>query len=328
MKHPDYSYLDVAVNGPFNRRLINMKQADFKKLESKEDVYSTYFRYDQTMLEHYKTLRSVKGFKGKAWSDWLPVDVDSDNLEESHYYVKAIINKLSEAGINTKTCRYYFSGSKGFHVMIPTAYFTKEPDENIHKRMKKVIKHVVGDLKLDTAIYDKTRLFRLPNTKNTKSGLLKVELSLFEIENLSIREIQSLALVPREKQKIETKVYPIDDLVSIYHEPLTTMRNQQTKTKSKICLHTLMKGVEKGNRNNIALRVATHLKQSGLTSEMMWLSLNQWNSTNNPPLSEEELKTIHQQSITGDYEFGCFDSILKEHCDPTCLFYKKEWKRF
>ena len=89
----------------------------------------------------------------------------------------------------------------------------------------------------------------------------------------------------------------------------------------------MMTGISEGERDQAGIRVASHLKQSGLTDQMLLAALDEWNKTNNPPLDDNEISRIFRQSNEG-YEFGCFDEMLKERCDPKCLFYKESWNRF
>ena len=327
MKHPTFRYVNVAVEGVHNRKGIY----DISKLGNptgKTDTYCTYFRYNDEMVEHFKRTNSVGGYQGKAWSDWLPIDIDSDDLQQAQYSLQSIAYKLEEHDIDIDTCRFYFSGQKGFHIMIPSGYFTKEPSADIHKRFRRVALELTEGINIDTSIYDKTRIFRLANTIHSKSGLYKIELYPTEAMHLDIESIRKMAEQPRERLAIETDYDISESLTEIYHSDLTTKPKGQTqKTKVKVCMSKLMQGVGEGERDNVGVRVASHLRQSGLTPKMMWSALDEWNDSNDPPLENEELERIYEQGLQ-DYSFGCHDPILKEHCSPECIFYKKEWQRF
>ena len=43
---------------------------------------------------------------------------------------------------------------------------------------------------LDTVIYNTTRLYRISNTKNPKSGLYKIELEPADLEECSVEQIK------------------------------------------------------------------------------------------------------------------------------------------
>jgi len=328
MIHPEYKYVNVAVEGVHNRKGIY----DINNLgnpSGKPETYCTYFRYNDEMKDHFGQKGTVSGYQGKAWSDWLPIDIDSENLEDAQSYLNYLISNLDDNGIDTNTCRFYFSGAKGFHVMIPTAYLQAEPSVDIHKRFRKIAIHLANGINIDTSIYDKTRIFRLPNTINTKTGLHKIELYSFEAMSLDIPKILDQAREPSEKLDIEKDLDASNDLADLFHEDLNKPKTNSNKSnaKTKICMETLMKGRSQGDRDDVGVRVASHLRQSGLTMKMIWVALNEWNDTNDPPLDTDELERIYQQGL-GQYEFGCHDPFLKANCDPTCLFYKKSWGRF
>ena len=327
VKHPSYKYVDMAMNGAQNRHIMTLDR--IKGVTSKTDVYATYFRYDDAMAEHYRNKKTVAGFKGKVWADWLPIDIDDEDISNAQHSLKGLLMNLEDENIDLNTIKIFFSGSKGFHVMIPSVYFTKEPSEDMPKRFRRLALQLADTIKIDTAIYDKTRLFRLNNTINSKSGLHKIQISVSEANWLSVDEILALAKEPRQPIKTERQVSENFDLVERYHEPLKSIsKNKETKSSGKLCMHKMMKGVPQGNRDNIGLRVATHLRQSGLNANMIWVALNEWNNANTPPLQPNELERIYEQAVNSNYEFGCHDPILKEFCNPDCLFYKKEWGRF
>lgn len=327
MRYPEYKYVNVAVNGVHNRKGIY----DITKLGNptgKAETYSTYFRYDDEMAVHFNKTGSVGGYNGKAWADWLPIDIDSADLEEAQMFLQHLVSNMNDYEIDSNSCRFYFSGSKGFHVMIPSAYFEAEPSDDINKRFRKIALKLASGISIDTAIYDKTRIFRLPNTINSKSGLHKIELYPFEAMSLSIPDILQRATTPVDRLEIEKDIDASGELSKLYHESLNVSRGnaEQPKVKSKICMSKLMQGVGSGERDNVGVRVASHLRQSGLTPKMMYVALTEWNDTNDPPLNDNELSRIYQQGLQ-DYSFGCHDYILKAHCDKGCIFYQEDWRR-
>lgn len=329
MNHPDFKYVNVAIEGVHNRKGIY----DIRKLgnpSGKSETYCTYFRYDDEMYKHFQEKGTVSGYQGKAWADWLPIDIDSENLQDAQDYLETLCRNLQYYEIDINSCRFYFSGAKGFHVMIPSAIFEAKPQHDIHKRFRKIAVTLSKGINIDTSIYDKTRIFRLANTINSKTNLYKIELYPFEATGMSIEEIKEMAKQPREKLDIEKEFDPSDELIELFKEDLNKSKpntNGSTKTKYKVCMSKLMQGVGEGNRDNVGVRVATHLRQSGLTAKMMFVALDEWNGTNDPPLTDEELSRIYEQGLQ-DYQFGCHDQILKENCSPECVFYKNDWRRF
>ena len=89
----------------------------------------------------------------------------------------------------------FFSGSKGFHVGLPTALWSPEPSPTFHRvcrRFAEAIAEVAG-VAIDSGVYDAVRAFRAPNSRHPKTGLHKRRLSLDELLGLSLERIVELA---------------------------------------------------------------------------------------------------------------------------------------
>ena len=93
----------------------------------------------------------------------------------------------------------YFSGSKGFHIEVSRKVFRPEPSPCMLKLSKRMaIKAVDAGVKtLDTGIYTQGRLWRMPNSINSKKGLYKIPLTFKELRDLDAAAIAELAKNPR-----------------------------------------------------------------------------------------------------------------------------------
>ncbi len=79
----------------------------------------------------------------------------------------------------------YFSGGRGFHLVIPHEVFGQTPaldNHLINRRLAELIQEETGDLRYDPAIYSNRRQFRLPNSRHQKSGSYKVALTTQDLE--------------------------------------------------------------------------------------------------------------------------------------------------
>lgn len=333
MKNPEYMYVDVAINGAQNRnKLSDLTMMGDPSDKALVDTYMTYFRYDSGMVEHFKSsegkkARSVTGYKGPAYADYIPVDIDTDRLDLALQNTIQLLEVLKNHDVNQDTCKIYFSGSKGFHVLIPSELVGVIPSEDIHQRFRSFIKRLAPGVKFDSTIYDKVRIFRIPNTINSKSGKYKIRLYPFEIYNAQAHEIIEMASQPRTEWNPEEATVN-ETLATLYwseeeagHHSAPHSKGSAGGGKVKLCMHKMMEGVGEGERDNAALRVAVHLRQSGLSPNMIWSALNEWNVTNHPPLDEKDMERIYRQGLQ-NYEFGCQDFLLSAYCDKACLFYK------
>jgi hypothetical protein len=327
MDNPTFRFVDTAFNGVNNRNKITDIHA-VKNFIGLVDSYITYFRYNNDMVFHFREKGTVKGYQGQAYAEWLPIDIDSENLYEAQDNLNKLVQNMERFNVDPAICRFYFSGSKGFHVMIPSRLFGAKPSEDINKRFREVALHLSEGIKIDTSIYDKTRLFRLQNTINSKSGLFKIELYHFQAINLPIDTIKEMAKKPVNKLKIKTDFVINEELKAIYDSALQRTVKKDGKVegvKTYLCMMKLNQGVGKGERDNVGVRVAAHLKRSGLSKPMIWAALTAWNDLNQPPLEQDALERIFDQGLS-QYQFGCNDHILQRYCDKRCLFYKEDRK--
>jgi hypothetical protein len=126
---------------------------------------------------------SVKGYKGKALPDKVHFDIDRNDLDTALKDTRALVNRIVNIyRVDPVAIRIFFSGSKGFHIEIPAKCFGGfEPSADAHKRIKALAFRIAGNIELDPQAYDLTRLWRVPNTRNAKTGLYKIPLTYEEL---------------------------------------------------------------------------------------------------------------------------------------------------
>lgn len=329
MKHPEYSFVEIAMQGASNRG----KVGDIKHMRDMTggiDCYKTVYRYPAEFLQHWKENKnSVKGYTGPAYADWLPMDIDHADGEVALQNVRQVIQRMEIIGVDVNACKYAISGSKGWHVLVPSGMMGAEPSVSIHKRFRQVAEYL-GMGVIDTAIYDKTRLFRIPNTINSKSGLYKVEFYPDEILNLSLPELQEIARNPRYDVDIEMDYDVNEELYDLYHnyeEKVFKPKGARGELPSyKTCAAKMMRDKNQSERNNTAVRIVSHLRDTGLTHLMAWMATNEWNDSLDGPLDTQELQTVFESAWNSEYSHGCNDDIKKRYCSEQCVLYKDEFK--
>ncbi|MBT0159095.1 hypothetical protein G4O51_03835 [Candidatus Bathyarchaeota archaeon A05DMB-2] len=93
------------------------------------------------------------------------------------------------------------------------------------------------------------------------------------------------------------------------------------------CIRELLKGVNEGLRNEVAIRLSAYFVNfRQLEPKKAKVQLEFWNKLNNPKLPTQELNDIFSSAIKGKYVFGCADPILKKHCNENvfCALRKTE----
>jgi len=78
----------------------------------------------------------------------------------------------------------YFSGGRGFHVVVPYSSFEQKMAANNHlvnEHIARLIEYEIGPLHIDYAIYSSRRQFRMVNTYHQSSGLKKIQLTVDDL---------------------------------------------------------------------------------------------------------------------------------------------------
>ncbi|MBQ8993279.1 MAG: primase C-terminal domain-containing protein [Turicibacter sp.] len=223
----------------------------------------------------------------------------------------------------------FFSGSKGIHLIVPANVLGVEPCLNLNQTYRYIAKQANQYLKnqtLDLMIYDKKRLFRIPNTIHEKTGLHKIELSLSELRQLPFETIQERAIYPQQKNKKIINISTNSFANKQYHyyrnealkeiELLTKKSNQRQTGQVLRCTppcisYLLEQGAKEGFRNNTVAALASFYKSKGYSLNEASEELIQWNQEkNSPPLSEREIIRTTQSIFYGYSRYGC--NKLKE----------------
>lgn len=193
-----------------------------------DSVYhQSLFCYANDFKEYVSDNKSVREYLGKKTMDHIVFDFDSDNdLEFAHKAAKNFVLEVQRRyNYKTKDWRYFFSGSKGFHLYLPMGAIEPAlpPSTTLHEKIKAFVTQLICDLyditpkqlqkpapteyysTFDTGIYKPTALIRLPNSINPKSGLYKTEIAKDNFFAMTIEQIKELA-----KSKEAPKIKSID----------------------------------------------------------------------------------------------------------------------
>jgi len=166
--------------------------------------YATYFLYSDEILSYMsaqEATATIAGYEGKVWAPFLPIDIDHPELSSSLEAARLLRSIFFEHWqIDPKALHIYFSGSKGFHLMLDTRLFGNVlPAKNLPLIFDSMRRHLAQGLPehlrgtLHVTIGDRVRLLRLANTIHEKPKLHKIILSDYEISRLSVDEICACA---------------------------------------------------------------------------------------------------------------------------------------
>lgn len=320
------------VNDIFRRNIIideKNKEAALKKWEF-TDTYSTIYKYDNKD-------QNLANFISPLY-----IDLDATNLKEDFETLKKDVLLLTRRlktmfFLEDDNIEIYFSGSKGFHIIVPYEIFNFEYSRDLNNKLKMValeLKSYTITKSVDTRIYDNKRLFREVNTINTKTGLYKVQVTLNELRNMTYDNLISFASEPKgileiNKNFNKAAKNAFDIFIketqekqkkSIKHNVAKTMLvNKEILPCVK---YILVNGAVKGNRNNTAMALASALFQRELNEEKILEVMKEWNnSKNDEPLSDREIELTTRSAynnVKSDRRYGCGAFIDLGICVKGC----------
>lgn len=192
-----------------------------------KDWYISVFDYNHDHFTQFEETGTVKGIKNVN-TDTLVFDFDSvDDLGKAKSDTETLINRLQkEYKVPTSSIQLYYSGNKGFNVLIQMDY-TLSPEMCCKLAVNKLGK---GLETLDPTMYDAPQILRVTGTRHPKSGLYKIPLDVLAFPVMSIDDIKKTASnmdnigdftwdvftptqefleVPEEPKKVVTLVAPL-----------------------------------------------------------------------------------------------------------------------
>ena len=134
-------------------------------------------------IEYFNKHNKLAGYDGLIYMpDELILDVDGKNLSQAKWKTQSLMDLLMKLNV---PYQIYFSG-RGFHINVPSSAFRWKPDKNLHLKVKDELNQIGVYEYADPSVTDKTRIIRVPNTLNTKSGRWKIPLNETEFENFNL----------------------------------------------------------------------------------------------------------------------------------------------
>ena len=338
-----FEFVDAALGGVENRNhVIRIDEIPAQVGMNGKDCYATYFRFTEDLKQYVTANRSVKGYPGVRYSPFLPFDFDNKlDLAEAQKEAGAFVRNLQlQYDLCDADLENYFSGAKGFHVQLPGTLFGGfEPSEKLPHHFKELAKRLGNDRKYDPQVYDGVRLWRLPNTINSKTGLHKIPLTVQELFTLSIEEIRKLAKNPRLDFPPPDPTYR-EGLAKLYREVKARCDAQATRPRQPSlrapsglppCLARILEqGVDESqpSRDLAAFVLARQYLLRWLTPDQVLLLLAKWDRKNRPPLGQPYLEEkVRYAAERQDTSFHCED-FQAQFCqeEPDCVLTRQQTK--
>jgi len=337
-KFSDFKFIEISVGGVSHRNRVK-NHTNFRKfIKDRPDCYRSIFRRQKSFKDHVKKTGSVKDYRSEVYADWIVFDIDRENnldgaLSDLRQF---LIHLEQEYGLCSDQVILFFSGYKGFHILLPTELFGGwKPSIDLPQKFRKCAFELAdkAGIKIDKAIYDVSRLLRLSNTKNAKSGLYKIWISSKTALTGSLDQILEKAK-QKQKTNLPSNFNECKKLVKLWkeiskeieYENSANLLLNENETRIELefvkpCINRLLSGIPQGNRHNAAFRITDNLFKTGYSNTESLNILKQWSLKCEPVYEDQiDLERIVKDIYSGKYDFGCRDSLLMKYCEADCRF--------
>lgn len=353
----DYAYGSVANrNNPSNYLEIYGEAClDDTMTEVEAEGYCGMYQFQESYKSYCEQNGSVSGYIGEQYANFFALDIDGEDEDVATQRERtvALVEYLQDIEIDPEEYYIFFSGNKGFHVLIPQRIIGYEPSETLYKEFSAFAKALSAEsgvpvyspsgapgggsgCGIDLSVYDVNRLFRLPNTLNKKSMLYKVQLTFDElladesyIFSLATKKRGLLykaadrPISPKLRNMFTTAKIPAKFGQNVIPSSAIRTASDTHIKNGKMCMATLLKGIGEGQRDLVAIRLADHFRKQGYTQDMAHDVLSAWDIRNHPPLGDRAIATKIKSAYSRDMDYGCNDFILSSVCDSRCFLYSK-----
>ncbi len=237
-----------------------------------KEAYLSAFHFGDDFRELLASVGSCKGFRGACWSPWLWFDIDRENdLDAALTDTRRLAHFLGDRyRLGDEDLLAFYSGSKGFHVGLPTSLFASEVSEAFHRQVRTLAEQLAGavGIVIDTGVYDRVRAFRAPNSRHPKTGRHKRRLTLDELTGLSLAGIVDLAKTPTpfdvptppdKNEQAEADWRQACETVKRRTQTTARRRSEGAVSLNRLTLDFIRNGAEHGDRHRLLYSAARNL---------------------------------------------------------------------
>lgn len=254
-----------------------------------------------------------------------PLYIDLDLKMKNSLDYKKVVRDLTHVVTTLNTfymvpyelIQIFFSGNKGFHIIVPPEVFGIRPNQTLND-MYRAVAHDMKKLTMfktvDTGIYDRVRLFRLPNSQNSATGLYKVPVTYEFARSCSYEDMIHYASIPKEDFEFP-EPYLVREAARRLIEVTEKHKEQELARTGTlgvrkngelpICIKNMLAmPAAQGTRNNTTVILASSLCQNGMDYGDAVQTLLDWNSTYNIPRLPDREVTRTVRSAYDEFSQG------------------------
>lgn len=243
------------------------------KAEPGRESYLSAFTFGDEFATYLRAHGTVKGYAGPTCASWLTFDIDPEGrLDEARRDACNLAAFLDDRYPEVEPL-VFFSGQKGFAIMLPLAHRPAGGPafHRVARRLAEFLATLRGVV-IDTAIYDRVRPFRAPNSRHPRTGLHKVRVTL---DCLMHRDAEAIREWAREPHPFEAPEVPpacpqlAADWMGAEHAVATADRAQPVLGRTPggrlayATMDLVRNGCDEGERHTRLFRAAGNMAEVG-----------------------------------------------------------------
>lgn len=203
----DYKYYNFKQGVSNWPKLLTLDEIKKINPQHDKDYFLSIFRYNDKHVEFWKrgqlnnkTKKMEPSVKGPEFWDVLTDTLvwDFDHQKDPELARQDTISLahrlVDNYRIEPNDMYVSYSGNRGFHLIIK---LDRDINQEQFKQASSTI--VKGLQTYDPTVCDPPRILRMEHTKNLKSGLFKIPMSIEEVDTMNMDQIRELAKTPREE---------------------------------------------------------------------------------------------------------------------------------
>lgn len=188
------------------RRLVDWRAAFAayaacdERARCESEAYLSAFTFGVEFREYMNASYSTRDYRGPCGAEFIWFDIDrKDDLNAARLDTARLATAILERfAMEAEDLLAFFSGSKGFHLGIPTSLWTPAPSLDFARTALRFAETLAAHagVKIDAGVYDVVRAFRAPNSRHPKTGLHKRRVPIDALMHCSAETIAEWAKQP------------------------------------------------------------------------------------------------------------------------------------
>lgn len=204
-----YNVVEIVSDGAFNRpgefrQIKSISELDAHGHPGLVDVYHSIYWHSEDLPRYAEANQSISGYDQACKASVLHFDFDcKEDPQKALEDVRSFLERVCIGyDVLIDAVQIWFTGNKGFSVFVKDQSILNSPGAvDIPDRIKKICSEIAeGFNSFDHTPYDRCRIWRMPNTINSKSGLYKIPILAGEVFTLNIDQIRARARNQRSMQ--------------------------------------------------------------------------------------------------------------------------------